>query len=88
MEKYNIIFYNDMGHLEIENRKEIPKEICDYAFEKIKNKINYATDHLNSRFYILRSGLDDSHVYKYKNAEITVNYKKLNKFNSKKMIYI
>jgi hypothetical protein len=90
MEKVNIIFYNDMGHLMVADFSNIPKHIRDFAYDKIQNKIVYATDAktLGCRFYILKNGLHDKWVYNYDNIQITLNYSMLDKFDSNRMIYI
>jgi len=87
---YTIQFYNDMGHLMIDNLNNIPKNIRTFAFEKIKNKINYAKDNKNlgCQFYILRAGLDNSWTYNFANTSVTLDFSKLDKFDSKTMIYI
>ncbi len=87
---YTIQFYNDMGHLMIDNLSNIPEPIRKFAFEKIKNKINYAKDNENKgcRFYILRAGLDNKWTYNFANSIITLDFSQLDKFNPKTMIYI
>lgn len=86
----NIKFYNDMGHLLIENEKNIPQEIISWAHQKIKNKINYATDknNLGCRFYILRAGLDSKWTYNFQGKTIILDFSQLDKFDSKTMYYI
>jgi len=90
MEKIEIIFFNDMGHLMMFNYSNIPKNIRDFAYNKIQNKIVCATDtkNLGTRFYILKNGLNDKWVYNYDNIQITLDYSRLNKFDSSTMIYI
>jgi hypothetical protein len=90
MEQYNIIFYNDMGHLMIEKLFDLPTNITTFAYNVIRNKINYATDKNNNgcRFYILKNGLNDKWSYIYNNVQINIDYSKLDKFYSNSMIYI
>ncbi len=87
---FTIEFYNDMGHLMIHNLSSIPENIRTFAFEKIKNKINYAKDNKNlgCQFYILRAGLDNKWTYNFANTTVTLDFSQLDKFNPKTMIYI
>uniref|UniRef100_A0A6C0EBQ7 Uncharacterized protein n=1 Tax=viral metagenome TaxID=1070528 RepID=A0A6C0EBQ7_9ZZZZ len=67
--------------------EDIPRDIYDFAIEKSKNKMIYATDksNLGARYYILRPELLKKWTYKYKNNLITIDYSKLDVFNSKSM---
>lgn len=87
---FTIKFHNDMGHLMIDNYSNIPDNIRNFAFEKIKNKINYATDNINKRcrFYILRAGLDNKWTYDFGKTSVILDFSQLDKFNPKTMIYI
>ncbi len=87
---YTIQFYNDMGHLMIDNLSTLPENIRTFAFDKIKNKINYAKDNKNlgCRFYVLRAGLDNKWTYNFANTSVTLDFSKLDNFNPKTMIYI
>lgn len=88
MEYYTIIFYNDMGHLMVRDSCNIPKTITDFAYKVVQNKINYASDNnLGCSFYILKPGLNDKWSYNYDNIQITIDYSKLDKFDSRRMIY-
>jgi hypothetical protein len=89
MEHYTIIFYNDMGHLMIRDFFNIPKTIRDFAYEVVRNKIDYATDNnnLGCSFYILKPRLNDKWSYNYNNVQLTIDYSKLDKFDSSRMIY-
>ncbi len=88
------------GHLMIKLYDLIPDQIRKFAYEKIKNKINYATDkeNLGCRFYILKNGLNNTwevclpeqtnslcEDYKFNNVIITLDYSQLGKFDSKRM---
>ncbi len=90
MPNYKITFYNDMGHLLIENYNNIPENIRNFAYKVIENKINYATDNNKHgcRFYILKVGLEPTWTYSFNNCEITIDYSQLSKFNPSTMIYI
>jgi hypothetical protein len=85
--KYKIVFDNDMGHLMIKSYDLFPEQIRNFAYEKIKNKINYATDNKNlgCQFYILKNGLNNTWDYNFNNATITLDYSQLDKFNPKTM---
>lgn len=98
--KYRIVFYNDMGHLMIKSYNLFPEQIRNFAYEKIKNKINYATDNdnLGCQFYILKNNLNNTwevclpeqtnslcEDYKFNNSIITLDYSQLDKFNPKTM---
>jgi hypothetical protein len=89
MTKYTITFYNDMGHLLIDSLPEdIPEHIQKFVYEKIKNKINFATDKTGygAVYYVLKSGLNDKWIYESGNDTIIVKYK-LDNFNPGTMIY-
>lgn len=85
--KYRIVFNNDMGHLMIKSYDLFPDQIRKFAYEKIKNKINYATDNnnLGCRFYILKNGLNNTWDYKFNDVIITLDYSQLDKYNPKTM---
>ena len=88
MSSYTISFYNDMGHLLTKPEySKLPSEIYRFACEKIRNKLDYATDtsNLGCRFYILKSGL--SNRWTYSNG-ITIDYSQLDKYDSKTMRYV
>lgn len=90
MNRYNIVFVNDMGHLMIQDFNDIPENVKNFAYEVVKNKIVSAKDnsHLGCIFYILIDGLLPTWTYKYKDVEITIDYSKLDKYDSRRMIYI
>ncbi len=90
MEQYTIFFYNDMGHLMIDDYSNIPSNIRNFAYHKINNKILYATDNnnLGCRYYILIHGLNHNWTYNYNDIQITIDYSKLDKFDSNTMIYV
>lgn len=81
---------NNMGHLMIEEFKTTPENIRKFANDKIKNKINYATDNkkLGCRFYILRSGLAPTHTYYMNGDSITLDFNRLDEFKPHEMIYL
>ena len=85
--KYRIVFDNDMGHLMIKSYDLFPEQIRKFAYDKIKNKINYASDNdnLGCQFYILKNGLNNTWDYKFNNVIITLVYSQLDKFNPKTM---
>ncbi len=87
---WTVKFHNDMGHLMCSDYDKIPEQIRTFAFEKIKNKINYATDNKNygARYFILRAGLDNQWTYNLSNSIVTLDFSELDKFDSKTMIYI
>lgn len=89
MKSYTIIFYNDMGHLMIHDFDNIPETIRNFAYKLVQNKIDYATDNnnLGCRFYILKPVLNDKWSYNYNNVQINMDYSKLDKFDSSRMIY-
>lgn len=89
MKSYTIIFYNDMGHLMIHDFDNIPETIRNFAYKLVQNKIDYATDNnnLGCRFYILKHVLNDKWSYNYNNVQINMDYSKLDKFDSSRMIY-
>lgn len=62
---YKIKFYNDMGHLLIDNYDNLPRHIIDFAYSKVKLYINHATDldGLYCRFYCLKPGLQQKYTY-------------------------
>lgn len=90
MKEYNIVYYNDMGHLMIENYNILPPFVKDFVYEIIKNKILYATDKkgLGCMFYILKPELLTEWTYNINDTKINVNYGKLDKFNAIDMKYI
>ncbi len=79
-----------MGHLLIKEFETTPKHIRKFAYEKIKNKINHATDNkrLGCMFYILRSGLAPTHTYYLNGDSITLDFSQLNQFKPQEMFYI
>lgn len=91
MPTYTISFYNDMGHLLTSpNYSKIPEPIYDFVYEKIKNKLLYATDTKNvgCRFYILKPELLNKWTYSFHGDYIKVDYSKLDTFNPNAMRYI
>jgi hypothetical protein len=88
---YNVKIYNDMGHLSISNTNNTatPEHIKRFLYQKIKNKINYATnleDH-GCTYYILKPGLQKQWTYTFNNDVITLTYD-LDDFNPKIHIYM
>ena len=90
MKSYKISFYNDMGHLMTEPKIwNMPDHIYKFAYEKIKNKLVYATDNdrLGCRFYILKPGLSNQWTYNFNGVHITMDYSQLDRFNPNTMRY-
>ena len=87
---WTIRFYNDMGHLLIDDFDKIPDQVRKFALDKISNKINHAKDNKNlgCRFYILRSGLDLQWTYNLPTGKITLDFSQLDKFDPTTMIYV
>jgi hypothetical protein len=88
MPEYTVDFYNDMGHLRTyPDYGELPDPIFEFACEKVRNKINYATDlsKLGLTFYILKEGLQTKWTYKVGDDTITINYANLNIFDAESM---
>lgn len=73
MQLYKIQFYNDMGHLLIQNQQTIPEHIQQFAYSKVKLYIRHATDNSGRgcMFYILKDGLQPKWTYYYE-ANIAV----------------
>ncbi len=99
--KYTIIFYNNNGHLMIKFYDLIPDQIRKFAYKKIKNKINYATDNKNLKcyFFILKNSFNNTwevclpeqtnslcEVYTFNDMIITLDYSQLDIFDPKTMI--
>lgn len=88
MPDYTVEFYNDMGHLRTyPDYGDIPDTVFKFACEKVRNKINYATDlsGLGCTFYILKDGLKTKWTYEVGGDKITINYANLNVFDAESM---
>ncbi len=90
MKEYNIIFYNNMGNLLINNYDNLPTFVTEFAYKIINNKIIYATDkqNLGCVFYILKPELLNKWSYNINNIKINIDYSKLDKFDFNNMKYI
>lgn len=87
---YNICFDNDMGHIVIKNEQSIPNNVAYFAYEKMKNKIRYATDieTMSCRFFILIPGLQPIWTYYVGNVSITLDYSHLDTYDSRTMMFL
>jgi len=86
--KYTVTFYNDMGHLMI--KENISQELHHFAYQKIQNKIRYATDinGMGARFYILKPNHLEQYTYDVNGSLITLDYSELDKFNTTCMKFV
>jgi hypothetical protein len=85
MPDYTVDFYNDMGHLRTyPDYGELPDKIFYFVSEKVRTKINYATDlkNLGCTYYILKEGLQSKWTYQFEDDTVTINYKNLNTFDA------
>lgn len=87
---YKVKFYNDMGHLMIENYDNMPQSIRDFAYEKAKQYLNYATDTsgMGCRFYVLKRGLSDKWTYNYGRYSVEIDWSDCITFNTNTMRYV
>ncbi len=87
---YVVEFFNDMGHLNIRKNSTIPELVRKFAYDKIFNKIRYATDkfHLGLRYFILKEDLFVQWKYHLFDMTILLDYSNLDRFDSKKMVFI
>jgi len=90
MKEYTLFFHNDMEHLLIEDYETLPNNITQFAYNKIQNKLLYATDNSNvgCRFFILLPGMNPRWTYYLDNISITLDYSKLDKYDSRNMILL
>lgn len=86
---YTVKFYNDMGHLLIDNYDNIPQHISSFAYSKVKTYINYATDKggRGCRFYVLKAGLSPKYTYYIGNDTVEIDWSDC-KYNGNTMMYL